>query len=275
MTEIHQLHPDPDAQHMRVAFDKGINYLNSFFALFDTKRKEVGDAKLGDWCFYQLRISLSIVNKISEVLDDTDRVRVQDSLKQARELEKQQAVEKREAEKAAAEQQKKEAEIKKHEADLKALKDREARALELAAQKVKTEAAEAEAKPTKQTKSKSGKKRASPVRKQSPTTIATPDPNATGMNDTLANLLVKASQVEESLRQVERSHRVELGGYYFQMREEVQVKHSVGIDPATNKNWSWVKWQDLHIQRGRTSVSQLIKEYEEATKSNDKTAKAG
>ena len=86
-----------EAKRMRVVWDRGINHLGSFYTMLDTKRKQIGDAALSDWCFYELHISLSIILRVSEVLDDADKTRVREELARAAEFDKQQKQKEREA----------------------------------------------------------------------------------------------------------------------------------------------------------------------------------
>src|SRR6476659_10241864 len=98
-----------DAKRLRVAWDRGINHLASFYTLLDNKRREIGDAALRDWCFFELKVSLSIIMQVSQVLEDADRERVREELARAAEIdrenkrrEKLAAEERRHAERLAA-----------------------------------------------------------------------------------------------------------------------------------------------------------------------------
>jgi len=77
-----------DAKRLRVAWDRGINHLASFYTLLDNKRREIGDAALRDWCFFELKVSLSIIMQVSQVLEDADRERVREELARAAELDR-------------------------------------------------------------------------------------------------------------------------------------------------------------------------------------------
>jgi len=91
-----------DAKRLRVAWDRGINHLASFYALLDNKRREIGDAALRDWCFFELKVSLSIIMQVSQVLEDADRERVREELARAAEIDR----ENKRREKLAADERK-------------------------------------------------------------------------------------------------------------------------------------------------------------------------
>jgi hypothetical protein len=77
-----------EVKRIRVAWDRGINHLASFYAMLDNKRKEIGDGALRDYCFFELKISLSIIMQVSQILEDADRERVREELARVAEIDR-------------------------------------------------------------------------------------------------------------------------------------------------------------------------------------------
>jgi hypothetical protein len=87
-----------EAHRLCVLLDKGQNMFAAFFAELENLRPRITDEVLGDWCFWNLGISLNSLHQIAKIFDDADADRTRASLKKARLLAQEQAA----AEKARA-----------------------------------------------------------------------------------------------------------------------------------------------------------------------------
>lgn len=93
---------------LRVLWNRGRQFYSSFYAELQTARAEIGDDRFADWCFYELRISLSIMQNVAAVLQKADAERVKQELMVSKRLAQAQAKAARDAARAAS-QRKREA----------------------------------------------------------------------------------------------------------------------------------------------------------------------
>jgi hypothetical protein len=75
------------ANRLRTMWNRSRNLYSAFYAELDAARREIGDDKFADWCFNDLRISLSILNDTARVLRSADAGVVKAGLAQARQEE--------------------------------------------------------------------------------------------------------------------------------------------------------------------------------------------
>lgn len=84
------------ANRINVLWDKGRNMYAALFRELDDVRRDVGDEKLGDWCFHEARISLCFILDAAKLLEKLDAKRERDALARAKAFEQ----ERRRAERA-------------------------------------------------------------------------------------------------------------------------------------------------------------------------------
>jgi hypothetical protein len=75
------------ANVMRVHWKRGRDHFSSFYSMLEEVRREIGDENLATWCFNELRIGLTIVNRVSDVLRENDARIARDNLAAARRAE--------------------------------------------------------------------------------------------------------------------------------------------------------------------------------------------
>ena len=93
-----------DAQRVRVLWEKGRNYFNSFYTELSQVRAEIGnDTEFTKWCMMELRVSVGIISDMSAILKKVDAARVRSELASARATEQKQKAELRKAAQAARE----------------------------------------------------------------------------------------------------------------------------------------------------------------------------
>ena len=61
---------------LQALFKSGRDKLQSFFAVLNEVRLEIGDQALPSWCFNELHIGFSVVDNIAKVLVKTDEERI-------------------------------------------------------------------------------------------------------------------------------------------------------------------------------------------------------
>jgi hypothetical protein len=209
------------AARLRVLWNRGRNIYSSFYTELDEARREIGDARFADWCFNELRISLSILNETVRVLKSADAGVVKAELARARDAEK---------------------EIKKEMAAQNRQAREEAHARRVA-EGLRREEAAAEAKANQklarryaQRKDKKEKLRSSPP-----------------VDAILRDLLAQAATVE-------KTSRVELGRLYAAMKQRVHTA-KVGNDehshPFTWKSWVGAYIRERTLR----DVNRCIEEY--------------
>ncbi len=69
---------------LQALFKSGRDKLQSFFAVLNEVRLEIGDQALPSWCFNELHIGFSVVDNIAKVLVKTDEERIRIELREAR-----------------------------------------------------------------------------------------------------------------------------------------------------------------------------------------------
>jgi hypothetical protein len=89
------------ADRMKVSWKRAREHYQTFFALLDEVRREVGDDKLSMWCYYNLGFGLDRILQISTVLTKDTENSVKQSLAAAREFERQAKAQDRDAKDAA------------------------------------------------------------------------------------------------------------------------------------------------------------------------------
>jgi hypothetical protein len=60
------------ASKLRVLWNKGRNMYSAFYSELNEARREIGDEQFANWCFTELRISLSILNEAARLLKSAD-----------------------------------------------------------------------------------------------------------------------------------------------------------------------------------------------------------
>jgi len=80
---------DEQAQRLKALWKSGRDKYQSFFAVLDEVRKQVGDDDLANWCFDHLRIGMSVIVQTTKVLTETDEGAMKASLRRAESLNKQ------------------------------------------------------------------------------------------------------------------------------------------------------------------------------------------
>jgi regulator of replication initiation timing/molybdopterin converting factor small subunit len=68
------------AERLRALWKSGRDKYVSFFAVLSEVKREVGDDKLSDWCFYELRIPLPVIVRAHGLLTEADAARVKADL---------------------------------------------------------------------------------------------------------------------------------------------------------------------------------------------------
>lgn len=90
------------AARLRVLWNRGRHTYSTFFAELQTARAEIGDdVKFADWCFYDLKISVSVIQTVSGVLVKADRDRVRQEIAVVKKLAAAESKAQREADRAA------------------------------------------------------------------------------------------------------------------------------------------------------------------------------
>lgn len=91
---------------LRVLWNRGRQIYSTFFAELATVRQEFNDdARFADWCFYDLKISVSILQNASALLKKADTKRVQDELMLVKRFAAAEAKAKKDAERLKKQQQ--------------------------------------------------------------------------------------------------------------------------------------------------------------------------
>jgi hypothetical protein len=217
------------AARLRVLWNRGRQIYTSFFSELGQTRAEIGDEQIGDWCFYELQISLSNCNRIAGILKDADARREKDDLAIAHEQERKQKRERR-----ALEKQRREA--------------------ERAAEQQRREAENAERK--RQSRNKRERNRCAAARKQD-RSLEKPRPADVEM----------AQWIDESER-IDQLSRVERGRLYQQMKEKVDTQQ-VGKNPKTAKPWTWMARAQAYIPRSRMDVYRCVTEFNTKRSENE------
>jgi hypothetical protein len=212
------------AARLRVLWNRGRNIYTSFYTELDAARSDVGDERFADWCFYELRISLSILNDTARVLKSADAAVVRREWAQAREVEKA-------ARKTVAEENKRE-----REAAHQRRQAAQARAAE------ERKAAEADNKRAEDNR-KQRDRRARLAAEKKKQTLTNPD---------LVRLLGECEGIEAT-------SRVELGRRYAEMKDIVQ-RQQAGRN-VHGHFWTWGGWCEVNIERSRKDIWRCIEEF--------------
>ena len=80
----------PDANRLRIKWNKGRNYFLSFFSELEEVRKGMGNSTFARWCITELHLSVGIINNAANVLTKIDADVVKRTLAIAREEERRQ-----------------------------------------------------------------------------------------------------------------------------------------------------------------------------------------
>lgn len=206
------------AARLRVLWNKGRQAFSSFYSELGQAHAEIGNEQFGDWCFYELQISLSICNQVAKILKEADARRVKDDLTVAREEER-----KQKRERLALEKQRRDAE-----------------------RAAKRQSQEAEAtERRRQYHNKRERNRCAAARKRE---LSLEKPRPTD---------VEAAQWIDESERIDQLSRVERGRLYLQMKEKVQTQQ-VGKNPSTGKPWTWTAWATAYIPRSVREIYKCI-----------------
>lgn len=219
------------ANRLTALWKSGRDKYASFFHVLNEVQAAIGPEALPDWCVHNLRVQLSVIERVSGVLRSADAEREKLTLAAARAHQKRVAAMERERVKAEAERRRHEREIAKaeREADRQAL---ELEKLRLA----------------KEVKKTANRLRRSDRRDERVQKIKSGPPD----NEVLAGLLAECEGIE-------RTRRIELGKRYAAMKDVVQA-HRAGKN-EDHKYWTWGEWAARYIPRSRPDVWKCIQEY--------------
>lgn len=71
----------PDPHKARVLFNKGQNFFAAFFAEIGIAQREIGnDVAFATWCWNELHIPLSVIRRVTEVLNYVDSMKAKEDL---------------------------------------------------------------------------------------------------------------------------------------------------------------------------------------------------
>ncbi len=74
----------PDGYRLRVKWDKGRNYFQTFFSELDQVRKGMDSATFTEWCIKELHLGVGIIVNAANVLKSIDAALVKETLATAR-----------------------------------------------------------------------------------------------------------------------------------------------------------------------------------------------
>jgi hypothetical protein len=197
----------------------------TFYKELDEARKEVGDEKFADFCFYELKISLSILLDTSNILKKSDRGVIKMQWAEARKIEK---------------------EVKRAEVQ----KEREERQVTRVSKQVESSHALSAKTKVQREKQRNDKKEK----------LVQAGPSNPILAQHLANCKKIEAEIQIEHGEVDARGRLRLGREYAACKDIVQ-RFEAGTDIHRHP-WSWSSWVKVYIpERTKRAIDQCIADW--------------
>jgi hypothetical protein len=213
-----------EANRLVVLWKSGRDKFASFFQILNEIQQEIGAAALDQWCIDNLRLHISMIERISGILRDVDAERERRSLATVRAMQRKAKLQQQAA--AAAQR-------------LEIITTRR-RVFEETKQLKQAQVTEI--------------KRVTRIRQKTvhraerKSTLAATPPS----HQRLAELLMQCQDIE-------KLNRIDLGRCYSEMKEIVQ-NNQAGRN-SRDEYWNWGGWAATYIKRSRQDINRCIKEF--------------